>query len=463
MTGSVYKRCGCRGEDGKQLGKRCPKLRRSDGTWNPRHGSWAFVVDGPRGVGGRRRQIPKGGFRSEDEARREMNGLLDRLRRGGSAREVVGREYFPGWLAGKVDVKPSTLRGYRLHVQRYVIPHLGHLRLSELRTEHVRGMLAEVGGGDANRQRVRATLRAALADAQREGLIVTNPAALVKLPSGARPKALVWTQDREQRWRDAGAVPSPVMVWRADHLARFLAVTRTAEVRLHALFHVAGLVGLRRGELCALCWSDLDLDEGTLTVRRSRVQVGWAVVEGEPKSVSSARTVALEPGTVSVLREHRKRQAAERLAWGAGYRDHDLLFARENGAPLHPASVTRRFGQLVGEADLPPIGLHGLRHGAASLMLAAGVPMKVVQETLGHSMMSVTSDTYSSVFPSVAADAAAATAALVSAATGTAGTDVVTGLSRGGSARATKRDNRRSGVGRAGFEPATRRIMSPLL
>ena len=308
-----------------------------------------------------------------------------------------------------------------------------------------------------------------------EGLIAANPAALVKLPSGARPKALVWTAERAARWRlatkrlaeskptdldretleAAARSPSPVMVWRADHLARFLAVARDADLGYFAMFHLAGHLGLRRGELCAARWADVDLEKCTLTVRRSRVQVGWSVVEGQPKSSSGERTIALDPGTAAVLRDHRKRQAVERLAWGSAYEDHDLLFACENGSPLHPAAVTRRFAELVAEADLPPIGLHGLRHGAASLMLAAGVPMKVVQEVLGHSMMSVTADTYSSVFPSVAADAAAATAALVDAATGTAGTDVVTGLSQDRSTRRGKASNRRSGVGRVGLEPTT--------
>ncbi|MFR9729057.1 tyrosine-type recombinase/integrase [Saccharopolyspora sp. MS10] len=114
------------------------------------------------------------------------------------------------------------------------------------------------------------------------------------------------------------------------------------------------------------------------------------------------------------MKAHRKRQAAERLEWGPAWGGTvNRVFTREDGADLHPASVSDRFAELVSAADLPPVRLRDLRHGAASLMLAAGVDMKVVQETLGHSRLAITADTCTSVHPTVAAEAAAAAAALV--------------------------------------------------
>ena len=160
-------------------------------------------------------------------------------------------------------------------------------------------------------------------------------------------------------------------------------------------------------------WQDVDLDGAAVTVRRQRTTVGWEVVEHAPKSEAGERTVALDAGTVTALRAHRRAQLAERLAWGSAWVDSGKVFIRENGEPPHPATINDRFHELVAAADLPPLRLHDLRHGAASLMLAAGVDLKVVQETLGHSSITLTSDTYTSVYPAVAAAAADAAAAMV--------------------------------------------------
>jgi len=420
----IYKRCGCTEiVDGRrrQLGARCPKLRRRDGTWNPRHGTWTFSAS--RTVKGRRRPVTRGGFATYEEAERELAVMRDQLTRG---RRVTSRLTLGGWLdewlAGKSDVKASTLRGYRQHVERHLRPELGHHRLTELRTVHVADALGEVTSSAANRQRVRATLRVALNDAIREGLIPANPAALVKLPSGKRPQAYVWTPERVARWNATGEQPSPVMVWTAAQLGAFL--DAAAADRLYALFHLIAHRGLRRGEACGVAWSDVDLDAGTLRVRRQLTQLGWEVVEDDPKSDAGRRTVALDAGTVAALRTWRRAQLDERAMWGSAWTDSGRVFTREDGSDLHPAGVTDLFHRLSGSAGLPPIRLHDLRHGAASLMLAAGVDLKVVSETLGHSTLGLTADTYTSVYTEVAAEAAERAAALVPRAAG--GTGVVT-------------------------------------
>src|SRR5436309_6817968 len=197
-------------------------------------------------------------------------------------------------------------------------------------------MLAEVEGSDATRQRVRATLRSALSDAMRQGLVTVNVASLVRIPMGKRPKALVWTTERETRWREAVAtyvaagkpptearefapIPSPVMVWRPDQLGTFL--DTAASDRLYALFHLIAYRGLRRGEAAGIAWEDVDLDGGVLAVRRQRVQLGWEVIEDDPKSEAGSRTIALDAGSVAALRAHRRAQLAERLAWGSAWVD----------------------------------------------------------------------------------------------------------------------------------------------
>jgi integrase len=463
VKGSTSKRCGCLGEDGKQMGKRCPKLRRKDGSYNPRHGTWYFQVSRP-GKNGKRTQVVRGGFTTEAEAQAELDSVKAKIGRGADVTGVFTGPYLTEWLAAKQDIRPNTRRSYVGHITRYFIPCLGHHRLDALRTEHVAEMLAEVGGSDATRQRVRATLRAALSDAMRQSLVTVNVAALVKLSAGKRPRALVWTTEREERWREAVAAhvaagkspvearalvppPSPVMVWRPDHLGTFL--DSAAGDRLYALYHLIAYRGLRRGEAAGVEWQDVDLDGAALAVRRQRVQLGWKVIEDDPKSEAGERIVALDVGTVAALRIHRRAQLTERLSWGSAWMDSGKVFSRENGEPLHPATITDRFHDLVMAADLPPIRLHDLRHGAASLMLAAGVDLKVVQETLGHSSITLTSDTYTSVYPAVAAAAADAAAALVPRA---ASTDVVTRLSRQGADTRSETGNRWSG----GAPPGTR-------
>ena len=208
--GSIFKRCGCTEfTNGKrrQLGSECPKLRRSDGSWNPRHGTWWYATALPA-KGGKRHWLRRGGFATGTEAQRALDARREQVGRGivVNDRLTVG-QYLAEWLAAKTDIRRSTQRAYGLHISKYLAPGLGHLRMTDLRVAHVAECLAEVTSSDANRQRVRATLRAALSDAVRQGLISVNPAALVKLRSGKRPKALVWTAERVQRWEEAVDAP----------------------------------------------------------------------------------------------------------------------------------------------------------------------------------------------------------------------------------------------------------------
>jgi integrase len=150
-----------------------------------------------------------------------------------------------------------------------------------------------------------------------------------------------------------------------------------------------------------------------LCVRENAPQIGGEVVLGRPKTKAGERPVSLDAGTVEALRAHRKRQLAQRLAWGNAYEDNDLVFAREDGSMEMPERVSRRFKQLAREAGLPPIKLHGGRHTAASLALEAGVAMKVVSDQLGHSTTAITSDLYTHVYKVVRDDAADRVAALL--------------------------------------------------
>jgi integrase len=192
--------------------------------------------------------------------------------------------------------------------------------------------------------------------------------------------------------------------WTADQAQRFLA--SITDDRDYATFVLFLARGPRRGELAGLRWKDLDQDAGTVRLGlHTRVVVGGHVIESQAKTTGGRRMVPLDPGLVSVLREHRKRQLAERLAWGPGWTDSGYVFTREDGQPYHPEHISDRFETLARRAGVPMIRLHDLRHSAASLALADGTNVKVVQELLGHASPSITQQVYAHVMPGMAEDA----------------------------------------------------------
>ena len=260
----------------------------------------------------------------------------------------------------------------------------------------------------ASLARIRATLRAALNAALRQGLVGMNPACRVEMPPARRPKAVVWTSARVQEWQRTGQRPA---VWTAGQTAQFLHAIGSH--RLYAAYHLVALRGLRRGEAAGLRWCDVDLDAGVATISQQLQQYGGHLVVGPPTTAPTGRTIARDPTTGAALRRHPRRQARERLEAAGSYRESGFVFTGVRGDPLAPDRLTRTFRQLTAVAGLPPIRLHDLRHGAATLALAAGVDLRVVQDMLGHCSIVLTADTYTSVLPEVAHQAAEQVAALV--------------------------------------------------
>jgi integrase len=170
---------------------------------------------------------------------------------------------------------------------------------------------------------------------------------------------------------------------------------------------------MRRGELCGLTWSDVDLDAAVLQVRQQATALRGQVTLGPVKTARSRRRIDLDPMTVTVLRDHRARQIEHRLTMGAGWRDHDLVFPDVDGSSLHPDKVTTAFARLVSAAGAPPLTFHGLRHSHASHMIEAGQHTKHIADRLGHASASFTLDRYGHSSADGLARAAQATAVLV--------------------------------------------------
>jgi integrase len=230
-----------------------------------------------------------------------------------------------------------------------------------------------------------AIIRQALQQAVKEGLLTRNPADATSPPVAQTKQVRPLTE---------------------DELLAFFAAAR--EDRLFAAYVLAATTGLRRGELLGLCWDSVDLERGTITVRRELVRVRDGVaLEDTTKSRSGRRSVTLTDDAVRELKAHRRRQAQERLLMGEAYQDNGLVFCRPDGRPIDPVWFTKHFQHLLAKAGLPRVRLHDLRHTHASLLLARGVHPKVVQERLGHSSITVTLDLYSHLVPGLQEAAAA--------------------------------------------------------
>ena len=173
------------------------------------------------------------------------------------------------------------------------------------------------------------------------------------------------------------------------------------------------MTGMRRGEAIGLRWSDVDLEAGRIAVRRALVPNDREVFVSEPKTVKGRRVIAIDQGTVEVLKGQAARQLEEQGKWDEAWVETGLVFTQENGAALDPEAVTRYFRRAVKESMLPPIRLHDLRHTHATLALQAGIHPKVVSERLGHATVSITLDTYSHAIPAMQEEAAALIAGLV--------------------------------------------------
>ncbi len=367
-------------------------------------------------------RVRRGGFVSRRAAVMARDELLAQSAEDATAETWTVGRWLVWWLSTRSSLRPSMLRSYTDHVQQHLIPYLGRIRLAELTGRDVADMFTALSQAPARHgrpltpaslHRIRATLRAALNAAIREGLLRDNPARHIELRTPCRPPAQVWTAARVEAWRERGE-RSTVAVWTEHQLAEFLRFVATD--RLYGMWWLIGLRGLRRGEAAGLRWVDVDLDGRSVTINQQRLAYGRTVAVGPPKTVASRRFIALDRVTVTVLRAHRRRQEKERAAAGQVWKDSGYVFTTTDGQPLHPDYLTRRLRRLVEDSGLPPVRLHDLRHGAASLAHSAGADLKTIQEQLGHTSIVLTADTYTSVLTDKHHKTAEATARLVLAA-----------------------------------------------
>lgn len=308
-------------------------------------------------------------------------------------------DYLDRWLLEclKGTVRESTFERYEYAVRPHIKPALGRIKLKSLTPAHVRGFYREKlegSGGSrglapATVHKMHVVLHKALDQAVADGLIPRNVTDALKIPR----------IDREE-----------INPLTAEEANRLIEAACDADERLQALYVLAVHTGLRQGELLALKWDDLDLQGGTLRVRRTLTQAGGKYSMSEPKTKKSRRTVRLTPGAVAALQGHLERQMGEMDRLGSLYKPGGLVFANETGGIINPSNLRNRsFKRVLQRAGLPDdTRFHDLRHTCATLLLSSNVNPKVVSEMLGHANIAITLDTYSHVLPDMQEKAAKA-------------------------------------------------------
>jgi integrase len=357
------------------------RLRGEGSVWLRADGRWCGAINLGWEHGKRRRKYFYGQTAEQVQvailrARADLAQGLPVVAERQTVEEFLGR-----WLEDSVkpSVRPLTYEQYRQHVKLYLAPLLGRHQLAKLAPQHVRAFIKRKLADGLSPRTVQLSLvilRRALGQAVKDGLVGRNVAKLADPPRWKRPE---------------------IKPWEPAEAARFLDAIRTE--RLEAAYLLALSLGLRRGEVLGLRWSDVDLEGKTVTISQALARVGGKLEFIEPKSRQSRRTVPIHDGLVAALRNHRRRQFEERLAAGSRWHDGGLVFTTGIGTPLEPRALNEDFERVVMAAGLRRIRLHDLRHSCATFLLAQGVHPRVVMELLGHSQISLTMETYSHVLP----------------------------------------------------------------
>ena len=365
-------------------------MNRASGSVFQRNGSWAYRVQWREA--GARRSKRGGGYKTKSEASAALRKVLSELDSGRvvDSRGTVG-EWLEEWLeiysrSGKV--KRSTVVAISDHVHKQLVPRIGHVPLARLSPSHVAKLYADLlSSGEVRHKRGRGlspktvrnihqTLNKALGDGVRFGRVARNVCANVDLPR---------------------VEVGEVQAWTSDQLQHFLSVALERRDPMLPVWYLLASTPLRRGEVCGLRWEDIDLVEGLVRVRSTRLEVHGEAYEDTPKSRKARRTLAIDTPAVVALAAIRNGQeeASEEL----GGRSPEYVLTDLDGLPIAPESLTRKFYAATKRAGLPRIRLHSLRHTWASHALSRGLSPHVVAGRLGHADPGFTLRVYAPFMP----------------------------------------------------------------
>ncbi len=360
--------------------------------------SWRLIFDLERDHTGKRCQKTVTVRGSKKDAEAELSRILADIQHGGfvDPGKVTVREYLQKWLvhvATKTSAK--THERYSEIVELGIVPRLGSIRLAKLSPMQIQGFYAEA-------------LASGLKRRGGGGLSPRTVLHYHRVFSGALKQAVKW-QLLSRNPADAVEPPRPVqkdmIVLDGDQTGTLLNAVEGSHLYIPVMLAIT--TGMRRGEVLALRWSDVDLEHSRLSVTQTleKSRKGGLIFK-QPKTKRSRRNITLPSITVDALRKRYAEQAEIFLRLGFGRRDDALVCCKPDGSPISPGALSSAFTKLVRRLDIPNVTFHGLRHTHATQLLKEGVHPKVAQERLGHSTISTTLDLYSHVMPGMQEDAA---------------------------------------------------------
>lgn len=357
---------------------------------------WGFRLDIGKDENGKRVQKWYGGYKTKKEAEKACAEKITEIERGTfvDPKDMTLGEYLQDWLKTySVNLTPCTYSGYKVNIEKHIIPHLGKTPLQKLQPMQIQKFYNELfNRGDANSKDklsatsiryIHATLRKALNDALKMDMVYRNVAEAVTVPKQKQFEAKFLTQVQ---------------------MNAMLEALKGTNIYLPTLLAVG--LGMRRGEVLGLQWETVDFEKGMITIKRAYIPTPQGNVFSDVKTEKSRRTLAVPTNIMQYLKQVKKAQAETKLFLGGGYADNDLVCCNEDGSPLSPATWNHKFKRLMEDNNMPAIRIHDLRHTNASLMLKQGVTMKVASERLGHTTIGITMDLYSHIDEEQQRDAA---------------------------------------------------------
>lgn len=353
--------------------------------------TWKVIIELGRDEEGKRIRRAFRGFKTKKEAQGFLNDKEHELKTGTFIDRNSGTvaELLKQWMEDKrAQVRVTTYRGYEWLVERHLIPHLGHIRLDELKPIHLQTAYRKMMDGEkplSNRsvKHAHQILSQTLDRAVKWGMLPRNIADAVDSPRAKKTNMAVWDEISTRTFLEAA---------QGDDY--------------YILFLLAVYTGMRKSEIMGLRWADVDLQTAQLSIRQTLVYNGHGGEFGLPKTNRGQRPIAIPTFVVDTLITHKRQQNAIRLRCGSSWEDHDLVMCLQNGKPLVHRTVDNHWYALLEKAALPKIRFHDIRHTHATLLLKQGVHPKIVSERLGHSAIGITLDTYSHVLPGLQEQAA---------------------------------------------------------